>query len=111
MRIVLDSGGATGLPNGCNYTRALQRPARSDWERLIISPAEAADYDRAVRLVADEPDERYVEDAGDLLGDAGKELIRRGFARDEGRYLPQCGLFGGEFPGAFLRALEPLDPG
>jgi hypothetical protein len=26
MRIVLDAGGATGLPNGCNDTRAVQRP-------------------------------------------------------------------------------------
>ena len=54
---------------------------------------------------------RDVEDAGDLLGDDGKELIRRGLARDEGRDLPQGGLFGGELPSAFFRALEPLDRG
>ena len=111
MRIVLDAGGATGLPNGCNYTWAVQRPARPDRERLAIALAEAADYDRVVRLVADQPDVRDVEDPGDLLCDDGKELIRRGFARDEGRDLPQGGLFGGELPSAFFRALEPLDAG
>jgi hypothetical protein len=67
----------------------------------VIALAEAADYDRAVRLVADQPDVRDVEDAGDLLGDDGKELIGRGFARDEGRDLPQGGLFGN-----FLRPLR-----
>jgi hypothetical protein len=101
MRVVLDPRRATGLPNGCNHTGAVERPARSDRERLVISLAEAADYDRAVRLVADQPDERDIEDAGDLLRDDGKELIRRGFARDESRNLPQGGLFSGELPRAF----------
>jgi hypothetical protein len=111
MRIILDAGGATGLPNGCDYTRAVQRPARSDRERLVIALAEAADYDRAVRLVADQPDVRDIEDPCDLLCDDGKELIRRRFARDECRDLPQGGLFGGELPNAFLRALKPLAAG
>ena len=111
VRIVLDAGGATGLPNGCSYTRAVQRPARSDRERLVIALAEAADDDRAVRLVADQPDVRDVEDPGDLLGDDGKEPIRRGLARDEGRDLPQGGLFGGELASALFRTLEHLDRG
>ena len=106
-RIVLDAGGATGLPNGCNYTRAVQRPARSDRERLVLALAEAADYDRAVRVVADQPDVWDIDDPGDLLCDDGKELIRRRLARDQGRDLPEVGLFGGELPSAFLRALEP----
>ena len=76
-----------------------------------IAFAEAADYDRAVRLVADQPDVRDVEDAGDLLCDGGKELIGRGFARDEGRDLPQGGLFGDELANAFFCALEHLDRG
>src|SRR4051794_40913943 len=108
MRIVLDARGATGLPNCCNDARAVQRPARSDRERLVISLAEAADYEGAVRLVAEQPDEGDIEDAGDLLCDDGKELIRRGFARDEGRDLPQGGLLGGELPRAFFRAPGPL---
>jgi hypothetical protein len=85
------------------------RPARSDRERLVIALAEAADHDGAVRLVADQPDVRDIEDPGDLLCDDGKELIRRRFARDEGRDLPEGGLFGGELTSAFFRALEP-DP-
>jgi hypothetical protein len=77
----------------------------------VIALAEAADYDRAVLLVADQPDVRDVEDPGDLLCDDGKELIRRGFARDEGRDLPESGLFGGELTRTFFRALERLDRG
>jgi len=47
VRIVLDAGRATGLPNGCNDTRAVQRPARPDRERLGTGTlAEAADHDR-----------------------------------------------------------------
>ena len=61
--------GATGLPHGCNCTRAEQRPARSDREELAISLAETADHDRAFRLVANQPDKRDIEDLGDLLGD------------------------------------------
>ena len=108
-RIVLDAGGATGLPNGCNCTRAVQRPARSDRERLAIALAEAADDDRAFRLVADQPHVRDGEDAGDLLGDGGKELIGRGLARDEGRDLPQGGLFGDELANVLFGTLEHLD--
>ena len=52
---------------------------------------------------------RDIEDPGDLLGDDGKELIRRRFASNEGRDLPQGGLFGDELPSALLRALERLD--
>ena len=111
VRIVLDAGGATGLPNGCNHTRAVQRPARSDREQLAIALAEAADYDRAFRLVADQPDVRDVEDAGDLLGDGGKELIRSGLARDERRDLPQGGLFGDELANVLFSTLEHLDRG
>ena len=108
-RIVLDAGGAAGLPNGCNDTRAVQRPARSDRERLAIALAEAADDDRAFRLVADHPHVRDGEDAGDLLGDGGKELIRRGLARDERRDLPQGRLFVDELANVLFRTLEHLD--
>ncbi len=74
----------------------------------MLALAEAADHDRAVRLVADQPHVRDVEDPGDLLCDDGKELIWRGFARDEGRDLPQGGLFGGELPSVLLpRARAP----
>ena len=54
---------------------------------------------------------RDVEDAGDLLGDGGKELIGRRLARDEGRDLPQGGLFGDELANVLLRTLEHLDRG
>ena len=54
---------------------------------------------------------RDVEDAGDLLGDGGEELIGRGLARDEGRDLPQGGLFGDELANVFFRTLEHLDRG
>jgi hypothetical protein len=89
----------------------VQRRAESDRERPTIGLAEAADYDPAFRLVADQPDERDVEDAGDLLRDDGKQLIRRRFARDEGRDLPQGGLFGDELPNVLLGSLEHLDRG
>ena len=111
MRIVLDAGGATGLPNGWSHTRAVQRPARSDRERIVIAIAEPPDYDRAVRLEADQSDVRDIEDPGDLLCDDGKELIRRGFARDEGRDLPQGGLFGGELAERVLPRARALDRG
>jgi hypothetical protein len=54
---------------------------------------------------------RDIEDPGDLLCDDGKELIRRGPARDEGRDLAQGGLFDRELPRASFRTLEPLDRG
>jgi hypothetical protein len=88
VRIVLDAGRAAGPPNGCDHTRAVQRRGESDREQLAIPLAEAADDDRAIRLVADQPHVRDGEDVGDLLGDGGKELVRRGLARDEGRDLP-----------------------
>src|SRR5262249_60988078 len=108
MRVVLDASGATSLPNGCDDTGAVQRPARSDRERLVIVVAEAADDDRAVRLVTNQPDVWNVEDLGGLLCDDGKELIRRWLVRDEGRDLSQGGLFGGELAGAFFRTFQPL---
>jgi len=111
VRIVLDAGGATGLPNGCDYPRAVQWPARSDRERLAIALAEAADYDRSFRLVTDQSHVRDVEDAGDLLGDGGKELTRRGLARDEGRDLPQGGLFVDQLANVPFCTLEHLDWG
>src|SRR5206468_1132290 len=82
-RVALDAGGPTGLPNGRSYIRVVQRPARSDRERLIIVFTESADYNRAFTFVADQPHVRDGEDAGDLLSDAGKELIRRGLTCDE----------------------------
>ena len=48
------------------------------------------------------------EDAGDLLGDGGKELVGTGLARDEGRDLPQGGLFGDELASVLFCALEHL---
>jgi hypothetical protein len=111
VRIVLGAGGATGLPHGCNRTRAEQRPARSDREELAISLAETADYDRAFGLEADESHVRDAEEAGDLLGDGGEELIRRGLTRDEGRDLPQGGLFADELANVPFSTPEHLDRG
>ena len=51
------------------------------------------------------------EDAGDLLGDGGKELIGSGLARDEGRDLPQGGLLGDELANVRFGTLEHLDRG
>ena len=75
----------------------------------MIALAEAADHDGAVRLVADQPDVLDIEDPCDLLCHDGKELIWGTFARDEGRDLPEGGLFGGELQSACFRALEPAD--
>lgn len=109
IRVVVDAGGAAGLPDGCDHTWTVERPARPEREWLVVALAEDTHDDRAVRLVADQPDERDVEDAGDLLCDDGKELIRRGFARDEGRDPPQGRLFGGELANVHMGALERLD--
>jgi len=109
MRIVVHAGGAAGLPNGCDHTRAVQRPARSDRKWTVIALAEAADYDRAVRLVADQPDVRDVEQAGDLLCCDGKELLRRRLARNKHRDLPQRGLLDRALACARFRTLERLD--
>ena len=98
------------MANGCSYTGTVQRPARSDTERLVITLAEAADYKRAVRLEVDQPDVGDIEDPSDLLCDDGEELIRRGFARDEGRDLSQGGLFGGELATAFSARLPTGRP-
>ena len=54
---------------------------------------------------------RDVEDAGDLLGDGGKELIGRGLARDEGRDLSQGGLFVDELANVLFCTREHLDRG
>ena len=54
---------------------------------------------------------RDVEDSGDLLGDGGEELIRRGVARDEGRDLPQGGLFGDELANVLFCTLKHLHRG
>jgi hypothetical protein len=109
--IVLDAGGATGLPNYCNGTRAVHCPARSDRERLAIPLAEAADDDRAFRLVADHPHVRDGEHAGDLLGNGRKELIRRWLARYERRDLPQAGLFGNKFANMLFCTVKHHDRG
>ena len=51
------------------------------------------------------------EEAGDLLGDGGKELIGCGLARDEGRDLPQGGLLGDKLADVLFSTLEHLDRG
>ena len=85
VRVVLDAGGAAGLPNNRHRTWDLHRPARSERERIVVSLAEAADYLRGVRVEADHPHVLDGEDARDLLGDRGEELLRRRLASDEGR--------------------------
>ena len=75
----------------------------------MIALAEAADYERAVRLVADQPDVRDVEEAGDLLCCDREELLRRRLARNKHRDLPQRGLLDRELACAPFRALERLD--
>src|SRR5204863_1898088 len=82
--------------------------ARSDRKWTVIALAEAAEYDRAVRLVADQPDVRDVEEAGHLLCYDGKEPLRRRLARNEHRDLPQRGLLDRELACAPFRALERL---
>jgi hypothetical protein len=54
---------------------------------------------------------RDIQDPGDLLCDGGKQLIRRGFARDQGRDLPQGGLFVDELANVLFCTPEHLDPG
>jgi hypothetical protein len=75
--MVVNAGWAASLQNRCDHAWAVERPARSDGEWLVIALAEAAHHLRAVRSVADQPDEGDVEDTRDLLCHDGKELMRR----------------------------------
>ena len=84
-------------PNGCEHDWPIELPTRSDRERIhTLTPAADELHRRAVRLVADQPDERDVDDLRDLRGDDCEELLRRRLVRDEGRNAPQGGLLIGE---------------
>ena len=97
VRVVVEPSRSAALPYGCEHPGAVELPARSDGERIrALTPAADEFRQRAVRLVADQPDERDVDDSRDLLRDSGKELLRRRLARYEGRNPPQGGLLLGE---------------
>lgn len=110
VRVVVEPSRSAALPYGCEHPGAVELPARSDRERIhALTPAADEFHPRAVRLVADQPDERDVDDARDLLRHNREELLRRRLARDEGRDSAKGGLLVGELAQVVLGLLRRGD--
>jgi quinol monooxygenase YgiN len=93
-----------------SYPHLIGKLADSTLGKCAMVQGDAArSAKQAFRLEADRPHVRDIEDAGSLLGDGAKELVGPGLARDEGRDLPQGGLFADELANVLFSAFGHPD--
>jgi hypothetical protein len=75
LRVVVDAGGLTGGPYRSKNVRVFDWPALADPGQRAVSRVAGALGHRAVGLVPDHAHDRDIDDAGDLLGDHGKQVL------------------------------------
>jgi hypothetical protein len=95
-RVIVEASRPAALAHLGYDVGALERPPRTDRERLTALGEAGELGGSAVGLVAHDAHERDVNDAPHLLGNDGKDLVRGHAGGDERRDAPQRSLFLGE---------------
>jgi len=88
-RVIVDAGRLAILTHELEDVRAFERPPLAHREQRTFRREAGALGCRAVEFVPRDADERDVDDAGDLLGHNGEQVLRPDALRHEGRNAVQ----------------------